>query len=179
MSLWRQVTFWAITILVFVLVLWLLHGVLLPFVAGMALAYLLDPLANRLERAGANRVAAAVIIVWRFVVAFALSIPLLAPILANQLTALIGKLPAYAMRIQALIMDPNRPWLSKLVGEGLADAQQSSGELVKRGVSWLAGFIKSLWSGGQALVSIFSLLVVTPIVSFYLISDWNRMVRTL
>ena len=67
MSLWRQVTFWAITILVFVLVLWLLHGVLLPFVAGMTLAYLLDPLANRLERAGANRVVAALLIVGVFV----------------------------------------------------------------------------------------------------------------
>jgi predicted PurR-regulated permease PerM len=179
MSLWRQVTFWAITILVFVLVLWLLHGVLLPFVAGMTLAYLLDPLANRLERAGVNRVVAALLIVGVFVVAFVVLIILMAPILANQLAGLIAKLPGYVSRLQELVTDPHREWLSKLVGEGVYDAHASTGELVKEGVSWLATFLRSLWSGGQALVSIFSLLVVTPIVAFYLISDWNRMVTTI
>jgi predicted PurR-regulated permease PerM len=174
MSLTRQVTFWAITIAVFVLTLWLLHEVLLPFVAGLALAYLLNPLANRIERAGAGRLIAALSIVGGFVLGSLLLIILVAPLLGNQLTALIAKLPAYLARLQELVTD--RPWLNKIVGEGFSEAQQSTGELVKQGVGWFATFLKSLWSGGQALVSIFSLLIVTPIVAFYLIYDWNRMV---
>src|SRR4029450_914657 len=49
---------------------------------------------------------------------------------------------------------------------------------MKQGMRWLAAFLKSLWSGGQALVSIFSLMVVTPVVAFYLICDWPRMFAT-
>jgi predicted PurR-regulated permease PerM len=174
MSLTRQVSFWAITIAVFALALWLLHDVLLPFVAGLALAYLLNPLANGIERAGGSRLIAALVIVGGFVLGSVLLILLVAPLLGNQLTALIAKLPAYLARLQELVTD--RPWLSKIVGEGFSEAQQSTGELVKQGVQWGATFLKSLWSGGQALVSIFSLLIVTPIVAFYLIYDWNRMV---
>ena len=43
---------------------------------------------------------------------------------------------------------------------------------------WIAAFVRSLWSGGQSLLSIFSLIVVTPVVAFYLLNDWNRMVST-
>jgi predicted PurR-regulated permease PerM len=174
MSFTRQVSFWAITIVVFALLLWLLHDVLLPFAAGLALAYLLNPLANRIERAGGSRLIATLTIVGGFVLGSLLLIIVVAPLLGNQLTALIAKLPAYLSRLQELIT--NRPWLSKIVGEGFSEAQQSTGELVKQGVEWGGSFLKSLWSGGQALVSIFSLLVVTPIVAFYLIYDWNRMV---
>ena len=71
-------------------------------------------------------------------------------------------------------MDPNREWLRKIVGEGVVDAQ--IGDLVKQGAGWITAFLKSLWSGGQALISIFSLMVVTPVVAFYLLYDWNRMV---
>ena len=49
MTLTRQMTFWVVTLVVGVAVLWVLHEILLPFVAGMVLAYLLDPLATRLE----------------------------------------------------------------------------------------------------------------------------------
>jgi predicted PurR-regulated permease PerM len=91
---------------------------------------------------------------------------------------LIGKLPEYVTRLQALVADPSRPWLRKLVGEGIADANSSVGDLVTQGAGWLTSFLKSLWSGGQALVSIFSLVIVTPVVAFYLLYDWDRMIAT-
>ena len=52
MSMQRQLAIWALVIGLFILGLWLLKGILLPFVAGMAIAYLLDPLADRLESYG-------------------------------------------------------------------------------------------------------------------------------
>ena len=155
-------------------VLWILREILLPFVAGMALAYLLDPLANRLERIGVNRLVASLVIIGAFVLGFVILILLFVPILTGQLGAFIEKLPGYVSRLQTLAMDPNREWLRKILGEGVADAQ--IGDLVKQGAGWIATFLKSLWSGGQALISIFSLVVVTPVVAFYLLYDWNRMV---
>jgi predicted PurR-regulated permease PerM len=56
-------------------------------------------------------------------------------------------------------------------------ADKSIGDLVTQGVAWLTSFAKSLWSGGRALFSLFSLVVVTPVVAFYLIYDWHRMIR--
>jgi predicted PurR-regulated permease PerM len=177
MSFRQQVTFWAATFAVFVLALWLLHEILLPFVAGMGLAYLLDPVAKGLQRAGVNRLLATLLIVGLFVVAFLLLIILFVPILGAQLTAFIERLPGYIARLQALVTDPSRPWLRQIVGEGFRDAD--IGDLVGQGAGWLAGFLRSLWSGGQALISIFSLLIVTPVVAFYLLHDWDRMVETI
>jgi predicted PurR-regulated permease PerM len=177
MSFRQQVTFWAATFAVFVLALWLLHEILLPFVAGMGLAYLLDPVAKSLQRVGVNRLLATLLIVGLFVVAFLLLLILFVPILGAQLTAFIERLPGYIARLQALVTDPSRPWLRQVVGEGFRDAD--IGDLVSQGAGWLAGFLRSLWSGGQALISIFSLLIVTPVVAFYLLHDWDRMVATI
>jgi len=176
MTFTRQMTFWVLTLVVGVLVLYVLHEILLPFVAGMALAYLLDPLANRLERAGINRMVASLVIIGAFVLAFVILLLIFVPILTGQLAAFIEKLPGYVSRIQSVAMDPNREWLRKLLGEGVADVQVS--DLVKQGAGWITAFLKSLWSGGQALLSIFSLVVVTPVVAFYLLYDWHRMVAT-
>jgi predicted PurR-regulated permease PerM len=174
MTLTRQMTFWLLTFVVGIAVLYVLREILLPFVAGMALAYLLDPLASRLERIGVNRLVATLVIIGAVLLAFVVLILLFVPILTAQLGAFMEKLPGYIARIQALAMDPNREWLRKILGEGVADAQMS--DLVKQGVAWGAAFLKSLWSVGQALLSIFSLIVVTPVVAFYLLYDWNRMV---
>jgi predicted PurR-regulated permease PerM len=175
----RQVWFWLATVVAIVLALWLLHGILLPFVAGMALAYLLDPFANRLERLGLNRAIAALLIVAMFILALLILAILFVPLVVAQLGALIDKLPGYVTRLQTLLTDPNRPWLGKILGEGVTDATKSTGDLVRQGMGWLASFLRSLWSGGQALISFFSLAVVTPVVAFYLICDWHRMVATL
>jgi predicted PurR-regulated permease PerM len=175
MTLTRQMTFWVLTLLAGVVALYILREILLPFVAGMALAYLLDPLANRLERLGVNRMVASIIIIGAFVLGFVILLLLFVPVLVGQLGAFIERLPGYVQRLQTLAMDPNREWLRKIVGEGVADAQ--FGDIVKQGAGWAATFVKSLWSGGQALISIFSLVVVTPVVAFYLLSDWDRMVR--
>ncbi len=174
MTLTRQMTFWMLTLAVGLVVLFALREILLPFVAGMALAYLLNPLANRLERLGVNRLAATLVIIGAVVLVFVVLILIFAPIISGQLGAFIDKLPGYVSRIQSVAMDPNREWLRKFVGEGVADAQIS--DLVKQGLGWTTTFVKSLWAGGQALLSIFSLVVVTPVVAFYVLYDWNRMV---
>jgi predicted PurR-regulated permease PerM len=173
----RQVLFWSAALLLFVLVLWLLSEILLPFVAGLAVAYLLTPLTDRLERRGVNRLAAALLIITVVVLALIYLILLVAPILSSQLSSFIESVPGYVTKLQALLSDPSRPWVQKLLGAGFS-ADKSIGDLMTQGVGWLTAFLHSLWSGGRALVSVFSLIVVTPVVAFYLIYDWHRMIRT-
>ena len=174
MTLTRQMTFWVLTLVVGLLVLYALREILLPFVAGMALAYLLDPLATRLERMGVPRIVAALTLIGGVVLAFVFLLLLFVPTLAGQLGAFFENLPGYVFKLQSLVSESTRAWLRNIVGEGVADAQV--GDLVKQGAAWAGTFAKSLWTGGQALLSIFSLAVVTPVVAFYLLLDWNRMV---
>jgi predicted PurR-regulated permease PerM len=174
----HQLTFWLAALITIVLALWLLSEILLPFIAGLAIAYLLTPLTDRLERLGVNRLAAALLIITVVVLALIYLILLVAPILSGQLSSFIESVPAYVTRLQALLSDPGRPWIQKLLGAGF-NADKSIGDLVTQGVGWLTSFLHSLWSGGRALVSVFSLIVVTPVVAFYLIYDWHRMIRTI
>src|ERR1043166_2538426 len=95
----RQMTFWVLTLVVGVAVLWVLREILLPFVAGMALAYLLDPLANRLERLRVNRVFAALVIIGAFVLLFVALILVFVPLLTAQIGAFFEKLPGYVSQI--------------------------------------------------------------------------------
>jgi predicted PurR-regulated permease PerM len=177
MNLTRQMWFWLVALVVFIGLVWLLRGVLLPFVAGMAIAYLLDPVVKRLERIGINRMLATLLIIAAFVVGTILAGILIAPIIGAQLAALIAKVPDYVSKLQQVVTDPNREWLGKIVGSAF-DPSDSVNELVKQGMGWVSTFLRSLWSGGQALISIFSLMVVTPVVAFYLIHDWGRVVGT-
>jgi len=172
-----QVAFWLAALAVIVLLLWLLSEILLPFVAGAVIAYLLTPVTDRLERLGVNRLAAALSIITLVVMAIVVVILLVAPILGGQLTSFIDNIPGYVTRLQSLLSDPSRPWLQKILGASFS-ADKSIGDLVTQGVGWLTAFLKSLWSGGRALVSLFSLVVVTPVVAFYLIYDWHCMIRT-
>jgi predicted PurR-regulated permease PerM len=173
----HQLTFWLAALIIVVLALWLLSEILLPFVAGLAIAYLLTPLTDRLERGGVNRLAAALLIITMVVLALIYLILLVAPILGGQLSSFIETVPAYVTRLQALLSDPSRPWIQKFLGAGF-NADKSISDLMTQGVGWLTSFLHSLWSGGRALVSVFSLIVVTPVVAFYLIYDWHRMIRT-
>jgi predicted PurR-regulated permease PerM len=98
------------------------------------------------------------------------------PIIVSELTLFIDNFPLYIRRLHALATDPSRPWLSRIIGEGLGQAERSLGELTTLASSWFGTFLRSIWSGGRALISVISLAVVTPIVACYLIYDWNRMI---
>jgi len=173
----RQIIFWLVTSVVMVLFLWMFRAILLPFVAGMALAYFLDPVADRLEKWGASRLIATSIILFLFVMVFILSLMVIVPILANQTSGLIERLPSYISRLQALIASSDSTWLNKLVGEGGQSIQENLNGLMKEGAGWLSTVLQKLWSSGKALVDVLSLFLITPVVAFYLLYDWDRMVE--
>jgi len=175
----REAIFWSVVVAVAGLLLWLFGSILLPFVAGFALAYLLNPLADRMERWGLPRLVAALIVISMFVFGFVLLLLIILPILGGQLGSFIENVPGYVRRVQSLLVNTDIPWLKELLGgEGFSGAEKSVGELVSQGMGWVTTFLKQLWSGGQAVLSLFSLLVVMPVVAFYLVYDWHRMVNT-
>jgi predicted PurR-regulated permease PerM len=180
MTVQRQIGFWVATLGIAALALFVLRDILLPFVAGFALAYLLDPVADRLQRLGLGRLAATVFILVLFVLLFIVALVLVIPLVAHQLVAFIEGLPGTIARLQQLAVEYGGPLVDRLGGgRALPDIQRSVGNLVGEGVTWIAQFLQSLWSSGQALIGVFSLLVVTPVVAFYLLVDWDHMVATI
>ncbi len=180
MTLQKQLGFWFAAFIVLSLVLYVLGSVLLPFVAGLVLAYLLDPLASRLERWGVSRLVATIGILAAFVLVFVLALVLLAPVLAQQLSAFVAKLPSYVSQLQAIASERGGPlfeWLGG--GTGLKDAQKVIGDFAGEAAAWATKVGQTALAGGQAIASIISLLVITPVVAFYLLVDWDKMVAAI
>ncbi len=175
----RPTVFWIGTLAVIATMVVLLRQILLPFVAGIALAYLLNPVVNRLEKWGLNRAVAALGILSVFIIGVGILLVGAVPVIGEEVAIFIDKVPSYIGQLQALANDPSRPWLRKLVGEGVNEAQQSLGEIATLGADWIPSVLRSLWSDSQALLSLFSLLVVTPIVTFYLLNDWDGLIATI
>jgi predicted PurR-regulated permease PerM len=188
MRLEWQIGFWIGALLLLILLLWLFSGVLLPFAAAMALAYLLNPVADRLERLGVNRLGATLLIMIGFVVVLALIIVLIMPAFWRQLASFLEALPSYVVKLEDLATnfsmrlanDHGAPLLERL-GFGKAasaDLRNSTSELVNQAAQWAGTFVKSIWSSGAALIGLLSLLVLTPVVTFYMLLDWEKMIAT-
>jgi predicted PurR-regulated permease PerM len=174
-SFGRRVAFWLGALAGLLAFLWLFSGVLLPFVAGIALAYLLDPLADRLERLGLPRAVAAGTIVLALVVGLILLLILVVPLLGAQLSALAERLPGLVARLQALALPLMDGPLGRLVGGDVKAIDGSLASALGQGIGWIGKVLGSLWNGGQAIVSILSVLVISPVVAVYMLIDWDRM----
>lgn len=172
----RQLLFWAGGLAFFAVFLMLFHSILLPFIAGMALAYFLDPVADRLERLGLSRLMATIIILVAFIVVFVMALMIIIPVLVSQLNEFIQNIPGYITELQAAISHSNAAWLPEWL-KGQTDVMKENfSKLLTEGAGFLGTLFAQIWNSGKALVDIASLLVVTPVVAFYLLLDWDRMV---
>ena len=166
----QQVIYWGVATAVFLLVLWALGQVILPFIVGGAIAYFLDPVADRLERLGLSRVLATVVI---FVMLFAvviLSLLVIVPTLVQQTNDLIQYVPELFNQLRSSltarfpdVIDEGSPVRQSLASIG-ETIQSRGGELLQQVLSSAAG-----------VVNVLVFLVVAPVVAFYLLLDWDRM----
>ena len=172
----QRLKFWAAGLLVALLALYVLRGVLLPFVAGMAIAFFLDPLADRLERAGLSRTAATALITGTFFLVLVVLAVILLPLIQEQVVAFVHRVPTYVdtlnERLHPLVVELKR----KLSKGDMEKLRTSVGEHAGDAVTWALNLIKRLLTGGLAIINLLSLLFITPIVTFYLLRDWDHMV---
>ncbi len=171
-----QFAFWLVGLVAFVLCLYLLRGILLPFVAGMAVAYLLDPVADRLEKWGLSRIWATTVITALFVVVAAGAIVLLLPLLQQQALDFIGRVPSYAEAIRGVVAPLSQSLIARLEPEDVDRVRAAFAGFSDQAVEWALGFVSGVWKSGLAIVNILSLLFVAPVVTFYLLRDWDRIV---
>jgi predicted PurR-regulated permease PerM len=172
----EQVRFWLIGIILFGVLLYVLRDIMLPFVAGMAVAYFLDPAADRLEEWGMSRTLATTVITTTFFLVFILFLLLLVPVIYEQLIGFAARVPGYVERLREVI----RPFIyDTMQAAGIDIATDVKGALASYGqkiVEWIGKLVQGVWSGGMALINLLSLIFITPIVAFYLLRDWDILV---
>ncbi len=173
----NQVYFWLIALCGFLGFLWLFAAILLPFIAGMALAYFLDPVADKIESWGASRMLATVLILIVFILIFLLFLMIVVPILANQIAGFLNRLPELVSQLQSLVASTESNWLREFIGTDAKSLQDNLNTIVSEGAGWIATVIQQIWASGKSLLNVVSLLVVTPVVAFYLLYDWDHMVE--
>jgi predicted PurR-regulated permease PerM len=171
----RQVLFWLSALLVLILLIGLLGPILLPFVAGIVIAYFLNPAADRLTRWGLPRWLAAVLIVAAFIAGIAAALVFLVPVIATQAQQFAVALPEEIARLRGLLDTWARAQLGTHYPEFEAALDRASDALAQNLASVAGAFASSLWSQGLALFNFLSLLLVTPLVAFYVLIDWNPM----
>ncbi len=173
----KQAVFWSIGAIVLIAFFYVFSSILLPFLAGMAIAYFLDPVADRLEKMGLSRVMATSVILGLFILIFAVALAVIVPVLMSQAGNFIEKLPATVARLQELIAGIDLGFLQRYLGDsGVASVQSSIEGVLKQSLGFVTGILTSVWQSGMALINLAGLLVVTPVVAFYMLLDWDRMV---
>jgi len=187
-SLW-QATFWFAALIVFALLLWLFSPVLPPFVAALVIGYLLDPIVGWLHRFGLSRTWATTVILFGAIIVLALAIVLVAPMLGRQFAAFVKALPDLVNRAQSLAASASDQVTQGYIGTllkkfglddtGPSDLRGQVGDLVNNGVKFLGGSAQQILSRGAAIFDLLSWVVVTPVVAFYLLLDWPKMIATI
>jgi predicted PurR-regulated permease PerM len=163
------------------LVVWLtlnlFASILLPFVAASGIAYVLDPPCTRMARARIPRGLAALLLIVGLILVMLLFVLLLYPLIVDQIGILVGHVPEYVRALSAFA-SRSIARLQQHLGPEYVDAKLS--DLVSNQLGAVLGFLAGATShivgSGYALFNVLSLLVVTPVVGFYLLRDWPRVV---
>ena len=166
-----QVRYWGIAIAIFLVVMWFLGDVILPFVLGAAIAYCLDPIADRLERLGASRAVATGIITLLAVLVFVVAALLILPMLVRQATDLVATAPMMAQNLQTVLLErfPDLGDANSTIRQSLS----TIGETIRSKGDQLLDAVIASFSG---IVNVVVLFVIVPVVAFYLLYDWDNMV---
>jgi predicted PurR-regulated permease PerM len=179
MSARGQAACWLFALAVLVALVWLLSSILLPFVAGIAVAYFLDPPTDKLEDRGLSRGLSTSIIVVCFFILMVLAGLLLVPVLHAQFSGFADRLPGYVTGLRESAL----PFVIDLAAKLGIDIGASAGDAMKEIAADAVGFgfrlLRQAWSGGLALFNLLSLLIITPVVAFYLLRDFDHLVAAL
>jgi len=173
----QKTLFWAAAVALFILALVLFNDVLLPFVAGMALAYLLDPVADRLCAWGLPRALATSVALAAALMVLVGAVFLIVPVLEAQLARLFTQLPEIIERLWASLSATAARISSQFAPDEVDEARAAVMGASEKVIGGALAVIQGVWSSGLALVNLIGLVVVTPVVAWYLLRDWDRIVE--
>jgi predicted PurR-regulated permease PerM len=171
----KQFWFWLWALVALVAAVALLNEILLPFVAALVIAYFLNPLADRLQGLGLSRLLSVTLIVGVAMVLVVLAFLFVVPLLVAQIRQFVAALPEEMQRLKTFAEGLSQQWLGPSHPSVQVAIEKLSGEVSQNWTTYAGTLLTSMWSRGVALVNVLSLLLITPVVVFYLLVDWHTM----
>lgn len=184
----RIAVFWLLFIIVFAFSVYAVRDILLPFVAGLALAYFLDPLADKLEDRGMGRLTATALLTLVFTLVLVAIGVMVVPLVVDQAIGFIQLVPGWANQLAdfALSLEDRVPLVEALGvnanGDPLiperyvAQIQLQLEKMAEGAIASVGTLLESLWAQGAAFFNFLALMVIMPVVAFYMLRDWDNMV---
>jgi predicted PurR-regulated permease PerM len=175
----RQALFWLLALAVFFLLLHLLSRMLLPFVAGFGIAYTLVPLVGLLTRWSLPRGIASLVALLLFLLVLVAVIVLIVPVVELQAAQLVRAAPALASYARDEAQHLLELAQKQIPADELQKAQDMIGGLTGAALGWLAGLLERVLTSGLVIANLLALVLITPLVAFFLLRDWPKIVARL
>ena len=176
MTLRNQVLVWGGLLLLAIALLWVFRPILLPFVVGMTLAYLLNPLVNLLQKIKIPRSFGSALVLVLVIAVISGLVLMLVPLVSSQVAGLVLRLPAYIGDLQHLVQD-FAPQLNEWLGpERAAQLEASLADMIGTGIELAGTVAAQVAQSGFGVLNTLVVLFITPVVAFYLLLDWDGIV---
>lgn len=171
--------FWALVVLFTIGIVWLLKDMLAPFVVGLAVAYLLDPVVEKItQKLSAPRWSAVSLVLLVFIVFVTVIGITIAPFVIDEIISFYKNLPYYTDKLVEFMQPLVDGVLAQVSPEDIAQVKEQVGKNVGTFFSGVGDVVNQLWTSSLALIDIVSFLVITPVVAFYLMLDWQKIKKT-
>ena len=167
--------FWVGLLVLVTFAFGLVQSILIPFATGFAIAFILAPAVARLERWGIRRNLASLAILFVFLIGLACILFILVPLVQGQIVQLISSVPSLVRKLQDQLGKLILLLQERLPAEDVTKVRDLLGAKVAEAVTWLAGVVQGMITSSLAILNILSLVIVTPIVTFFLLRDWETM----
>ncbi len=168
--------FWITLLGVFALLTWALSGILMPFVLSFILAYILNPVVMKLTKKGWSRTVASVLVITGLIIAILMAFLIVMPVLESQVVAFVQKIPTYAgalwNKLQPLF-DAVKNYVSP---EQIANVKETMSNQSISFFNRIGGLLLDVFSQGMVLFNIVTFMIITPVITFYLLNDWPTIV---
>jgi predicted PurR-regulated permease PerM len=169
----ERVILWIVILVAFGLFLSQIHTILFPFVVAGITAYFLDPAVDRLERYGMTRPSATITIIGIFFAAVTIAVILVSPILYNQIVEFTQKIPEYTHYIESTLIPRASKFMNYSNMGTASEIHDSLKSVSGTALQFVGGMLSRLWQSGLAVINIFALIFITPVVTFYILRDWH------
>ncbi len=177
MTLRTQVLVWVGFAVVSILLIWLFRPILLPFILGITLAYVLNPAVNLVQRTGISRGWSSLVVLLAMLGLIIGVFLVITPLVATQVAGLAARLPGYVTDLQNLVQSI-APQLNEWLGPDRAGQLESSlAQFLGSGVEFIGNLTAQVAQSGLTVINTVAVLFLTPVIAFYLLLDWEGMVK--
>lgn len=165
--------FWLTIWILFFVFIYLIRGILLPFILGALIAYFLDPAADKLEKYKISRSLATAIITLSFFTILALVSLMIIPTILSQLSDFIKDFPTYFAAAETKYEEKIYGWLGTLPADYVESIKTAANNLSGVMLKLVGDMVSSLFQSGMVIINVLSLILITPVIAFYLLRDWD------